>query len=73
MEKNDNFFKKIQNNIQYIIKIKSFKLQKMLNKNIIEQIMLKHEKRIFDEIRIINFRSIQPTLKVIEYSYFFWL
>ena len=68
-----NFFKKIQNNIQYIIKIKSFKLQKMLNKNIIEQIMLKHEKRIFDEIRIINFRSIQPTLKVIEYSYFFWL
>lgn len=66
-----NFFKKIQNNIQYIIKIKSFKLQKMLNKNIIEQIMLKHEKRIFDEIRIINFRSIQPTLKVIEYSYFF--
>ena len=73
MEKNDNFFKKIQNNIQYIIKIKSFKLQKILNKNIIEQIMLKHEKRIFDEIRIINFRSIQPTLKVIEYSYFFWL
>ena len=73
MEKNDNFLKKIQNNIQYIIKIKSFKLQKMLNKNIIEQIMLKHEKRIFDEIRIINFRSIQPTLKVIEYSYFFWL
>lgn len=68
-----NFFKKIQNNIQYIIKIKSFKLQKMLNKNIIEQIMLKHEKRIFDEIRIINFRSIQPTLKVIGYSYFFWL
>ena len=45
----------------------------MLNKNIIEQIMLKHEKKIFDEIRIISFRSTHPTLKVIEYGYFFWL